>query len=361
MSLMTYDVIVAGGGVAGACAALHLSRSRRVLLLDACREGSEASGPAAGLVNPLMAQRARPVWRMEEALDALHATLDIAGAAELFRAGGVLRPAADVAQAAHFRQAAEAHPSHGEWVASEESEERYPAVRAPFGALLVRTGGALPFQELIRRLTAAAVRNGAEVRKGAVVTGFEEADASGWVEVESEARAERVHGKYVVLALGGGWAGHPELRELGLHSVKGQTVEVRPAGGLDLSGVPHLAGTGYVVSGGATLVLGSSYEHVFSDLRPSPERTAEIVAKVAHMLPLVSGAEVVAEWAGVRVTVPGARLPMVGPLPNRKRVWVLTGLGSKGLLMAPLLARELAGYLENPERIPAEIRVRSKA
>jgi glycine oxidase len=64
--------------------------------------------------------------------------------------------------------------------------------------------------------------------------------------------------------------------------------------------------------------------------------------------------------AGVRVTVPRThspqRLPLVGPLTGRRRVWVFTGLGSKGLLTAPLLARDLGSWLEAPERIPAEVR-----
>ena len=43
--------------------------------------------------------------------------------------------------------------------------------------------------------------------------------------------------------------------------------------------------------------------------------------------------------AGVRVTVPGIRLPMVGPVPGFERVWIFTGFGAKGLLTAPLRAR----------------------
>jgi len=39
-------------------------------------------------------------------------------------------------------------------------------------------------------------------------------------------------------------------------------------------------------------------------------------------------------------------------------VWVFTGLGSKGLLMAPLLARDLARFFARPEALPPPIRVR---
>ena len=47
---------------------------------------------------------------------------------------------------------------------------------------------------------------------------------------------------------------------------------------------------------------------------------------------------------------------MLGPISGSKHLWVFNGLGSKGLLMAPLLARDLELYLDNRDRVPDEIR-----
>ncbi len=79
------------------------------------------------------------------------------------------------------------------------------------------------------------------------------------------------------------------------------------------------------------------------------------------MSPLFSELSVRDARAGVRVTVPGSYLPMLGPLPDADRVWLFTGLGSKGLLMAPMLAAELPGYLSGSSPIPDEIRPRLAA
>ena len=78
------------------------------------------------------------------------------------------------------------------------------------------------------------------------------------------------------------------------------------------------------------------------------------------MLPILQDATVLDATAGVRVTVPGTRLPMLGPLPDRSCIWIFTGLGSKGLLMAPLLARDLPAFFEKPETIPPEVRVKRR-
>ena len=111
---------------------------------------------------------------------------------------------------------------------------------------------------------------------------------------------------------------------------------------------------------GNTLIVGSSYERDFSDLEPSDAQSRKILAKAARMLPGLRDATVLNASAGVRVTVPGTRLPMLGPLPGHRNVWIFTGLGSKGLLMAPLLARDLPAFFDAPETIPAEIRVATR-
>ncbi|MFO8099610.1 MAG: hypothetical protein R6T83_08335 [Salinibacter sp.] len=70
------------------------------------------------------------------------------------------------------------------------------------------------------------------------------------------------------------------------------------------------------------------------------------------MIPDLASAPVVDEVAGVRVKWQESNHPLLGPLPDRTRIWTLTALGSKGLLTAPLLARDLPTYLEDPASLP---------
>ena len=349
-------ILVVGGGLAGAAAALHLSRHYRVRVFEQGGVAEGASGAAAGLVNPLMARKARLAWRADEALDALHELLNLAEAAVLFRATGVLRPASDVRQADFFEKAAEAYPKHGTWLEAEAAHERWPDVRLPHGALFVRRGGAIDVAALTRQLLEAARRNGTDVQTDVRVTGWGEAKNDAYVDVlHKEHGTDRVYGDRVLLALGYGYMSYPELHQLHLHAVKGQTVRVAPP---EVAGpLPCISGRGYVVPGAGAWVVGSSYEHNFTDVRPAPETTRRILSKTAQMLPCLEDAPVLSEVAGVRVGVPGTRLPMVGLLPGRERIWIFTGLGSKGLLMAPLLARALPRFFREPSAIPAEVQV----
>ena len=348
-----FDAVVVGAGLAGACAAHALSRHGRVLVLDAAQPASGASGAAAGLVNPMMGRKASLGWEAPAALDALHALLSEAGAAALLRATGILRPAADARQAAAFRDAALRHPEYGTWLPAGAARERVPGLVLHEGALLVAQGGALAVPAFVEAVLASALRQGTRVRTGAPVVDFGEEDAGAFVSVGG---GERIEARRVVLAMGYGYWRFETLRACALHSVKGQVVRVARPEGLRMP-LP-VAGSGYAVPDGAAVVVGSTYERGFSSVAPSAAQTRAILMKAGQMLPALAGARVLEARAGVRVTVPGTRLPMLGPLPGHARVWIFTGLGSKGLLMAPLLARRLPSYLADPTTIPPVLAVR---
>lgn len=352
-----YDIIIAGAGLAGACAAFFLSRQHRVLMLEAERPAAGASGAAAGMANPLMSRRARPVWRMPEAMTALQEVLEAAGAAHLMRREGILRPALSEEQAEDFRRVSNELPNDAEWLTREETEARYQHVHAPLGALWGKNAVAVDIPAMIDALLAGATANGAEVVTGAVLMGWGGGAARVQHALRNDGRQEEIpYNEALLLCLGREYNDFDALRRLRLHQIKGQLVRVaRPPALADL---PHVAGRGYVMVEPKSFLLGSTYEHSFCDLRPDANKTQEIIEDAAAVVPALADADVLEAWAAVRVTVPGIRLPMVGPVPGEERVWLFTGLGSRGLMMAPMIARALSKYMRDPAAIQRELRVR---
>ena len=348
------DFLIVGAGLAGACAAFVLSAEHDVHVLEAKAPASGASGAAAGLVNPLMGRRARPVWRLEAALSAVPALLHAAGAPALFPNTGVLRPAVEPDQVQPFQDAADAHPDLATWLSPGAVRERFPAVRPDRGALFIPRGGAVPVGAMVRALLDAAEDRGATVETQAPVLYWRETPAAAVVEVDRGDDTEDLRADRVVLALGQGYPPFPELRRLGLEGVKGQTVRVRRPESLSGS-LPPMSGRGYVVPEGDTLILGSNYENNFDDLTPTPDATAYIQEKTSEMISGVKHAEVLNEVAGVRVKHSATNRPLLGPLPHRKRLWTFTALGSKGLLTAPHLALNLPTFLNAPSKIPDSV------
>ncbi|PQJ35864.1 glycine oxidase [Salinibacter sp. 10B] len=348
------DVIIVGAGLAGACAAFTLSANHDVLVLEAKQPASGASGAAAGLVNPFMGRRARPVWRLRDALHAVSSLLEEADAPTLFPPQGVLRPIIDEDQEAAFREAATEHPDLAEWLTPADLQERFPSVQSERGGFFVPRGGAIDVPAMVRALLSAAHERGATLETEAPVVYWRETPSTATVEVGRGRRTEEFHADRLLLALGQGYARFPELRHLGLTGVKGQTVRVKRPDTLSGMLVP-LSGRGYVVPDNEALVLGSNYDNNFDDLTPDPQATAYIREKTARMVPGVDETPILDQQAGVRVKHTDTNLPLLGPMPRRERIWTFTALGSKGLLTAPLLARRVPEYLQHPPLLPDAI------
>lgn len=333
-----------------------------VHVFEAERPAAGASGAAAGLINPLMGRSASPVWRLEETLAATHRLLSDAGAAPLLTGNGVLRPAVEPDQVDAFQEAATRFPGLATWLSPAEVEDHAAGVETCGGGLLIPQGGAVDVAAMVRTLLDAARANGATLHTGTRATWWSERpDGTVRLEVEtaSDDRAtsrREIRGSLLLLCIGQGYPAFPELGNLGLKGIKGQTVTVRrPPGAYPLM---PLSGRGYIVPGSEdTLVLGSSYNHHFDSLDPDPDETEYILEKTSRMLPGVRHAEVLDVTAGVRVKTKATNLPIVGPLPGRARIWTFTALGSKGLLTAPFIARNLPTYLDDPAQIPDDLRV----
>jgi glycine/D-amino acid oxidase-like deaminating enzyme len=66
--------------------------------------------------------------------------------------------------------------------------------------------------------------------------------------------------------------------------------------------------------------------------------------------------EVVEQQVGIRPTTPDRR-PIIGAHPEFSKLLIFNGLGAKGYLMAPLLAKEFVAFLEGKGELDTEVRI----
>ena len=242
---------------------------------------------------------------------------------------GVLRPAQTPRQAEDFAHAARLFPAEATWSAA----ERWPGVAAPLGALWIPDGAHVDVPALVRGLLGAARRDGADVRTARLV------DWTDWGNAITD--HEEIAAERLLLCPGHGIAGLPRLSTRPFGFVRGQTITLDatlPAG------FPAVAGGVYIVPTPHGAVVGATFEHTFTHLDPDPHTSLDLRDRAARVVPALAGAAVLDARVGVRVTVPVAVSPERRPVLERiaERVWLFTGLGSRGLLTAPLLAETLA-------------------
>ncbi len=344
-----FDTIIVGAGLAGAASAWHLRRAgQSVLILDIGPKASGASGIGGGLANPMMARKGRPVWECRAALDAL-TSMGIETSPDAEEGGfALVRPARDGEQAASFKRQASDHPDLGLFIESDHVDPSLAWLNTEFGLLKVKRGASANLGDTVARWLS-------DVPTLEI--------APDWTVVENERGVTlgTSLGSFVaarmLLCMGRGMLDHPLTRTLRIEGIKGQIIRVRRPDGLP-DPLPAISSWAYIIDDGNDgLWVGSTFERDYDSLAPTQEAEQSLLERASKTIPSLQGAEVLESRVGVRVNVPGVRLPMVGPLQPGSNIWVLTGLGARGLMYSAWFGSRIPAFFKDPEAIPARCRV----
>ena len=363
---MDADSLIIGAGIAGVSAALILCKQERVVIVESHEPAAGTSGVAAGLFSPLFAMRGRPIWRMHEAIDAFERQLADTESEALFDRRGVLRPARDPQQVGFFKESINRVPGEAEWLLAAESVEKYPYVQAPLGAMWIRRGGAVNLKTYVQHLAQVATSRGVELHNGFRMSSWGETPEGAYANIETThekhggPNKKRITAKRLILAYGTSIFSDPFFEHISVSANKGQTIRISHPPSLSFESIPPVSGQGYIIPQKDHFAVGSSFEHTFNSLAPSPTISQELLTKARMMVPALEESHILDAQTGVRVSVPGIRLPLIDALPGFERTWIFSAFGSKGLLLSPLLAQWLPEYLSNPQSVPEELRLRAK-
>jgi glycine/D-amino acid oxidase-like deaminating enzyme len=99
-------------------------------------------------------------------------------------------------------------------------------------------------------------------------------------------------------------------------------------------------------------LVGSTYEWTDKTNNPTQKAKTELLKKLERLIDCEF--EVIDQRAGIRPTVVDRR-PLVGQHPNHKNMYVLNGLGTRGVLVAPSMAKALYNSIEKNTSLSKEI------
>lgn len=322
-------IAIVGAGFSGLATAWHLlnssSKKISVVIFDSIGIGGGASGIAAGLLHPFSGAHAKLNWQGLAGMKATQQLLDVAAKTlqmPVATYSGILRIAVSEEQNQDFAHCAQKY-QETKWLSVSECQKIFPHLIQKPG-ILINDGITVNSSLYLQGLWKACEDRGA-LFKQQTISQLSELD----------------HFDAIVIAAGYASKNISEVSSLPLTPVKGQILELKwPSGIIELP-LPINSYT-YIIPSYEkhTCIVGATYERDFIDEEPNREvAKKELLTKTEQILPLLENASIIDCRAGIRASTPDHR-----PIAKRinEKCWVLTGMGSKGLLYHALFAEHLA-------------------
>ncbi|MGC4072728.1 MAG: FAD-dependent oxidoreductase [Nibricoccus sp.] len=313
---MPAPILILGQGLAGSMLAWEFERAGIDFEIVDRGHAGASSRIGAGIINPITGQRIVKSWRIDELLApalAVYREMEAALSVKLMRPMRVRRFFHDDRERRIF------------------ADKSVSGELAPYAGAVTDEGF--------------WIKGAAQVDSAALIAGMRgRLLVAGRLREENEALS-RALSRYDVVILCTGASVAPEAAEAfafaNLQPAKGETLTVETPGDLEPDVILN-AGHWLLPLGNGRARVGATFEPGVSDLTTTAEARAALEKSTAQFLP--DGFTVVAQEAGLRMTSPDKH-PVVGRSPFDQRLGLFNGLGSKGALLAPGLARQWVNHL----------------
>ena len=340
------DYLVVGAGLAGIsfCEVLEKNKKSFVVFDDASQQ---SSGVAGGLYNPVILKRFTPVWKANKQLEIaipfykelekkLHKKLDFPIA--------VKRRFANIEEQNLWFEAAD-KPVLQKFMSTSIHKNSNANIAAAygFGEVLYtgRVDSKLLQENYINYLKKYDKLYPDTFNYNNLTT---EDDGVSYKDIKA---------RNIVFAEGFGLKKNPFFNYLPLNGTKGELLTIK-APGLKLDFV--LKSSVFIIPLGDDLYrIGATYEWHDKTNKVTEEGKRELLGKLRQFLKC--DFEIVSQEAGIRPTVTDRR-PLVGKHPEQDHIFILNGMGSRGVMIAPFIAHKLFGHIENKKELDREIDIK---
>lgn len=329
------DYILVGLGLAGLAFAEELIAHKKTFIIFE-DDSQNSSLVAGGAYNPVVLKRFTAVWNGHEQLEkalpfykGLEEKLQ-----QKFNETFAIKKSFKSVEDQNNWFAALDKPHLSRYMKSEISTEAVPGVLADFGFGELMGTGRVYTKELV-----SAYRVYLKERKSVL---FEKFDHAQLQVLEYSVQYKEITASKIVFCEGFGIKDNPFFNHLPLKEAKGELITIH-APNLKIDFM--LKSAVFVLPiGNDAYKVGATFNWKDKTLHPSEEGKQELIDKLKKTIDVPY--TIVNQTAGIRPTVKDRR-PLVGVHSKHAQLAVLNGLGTRGVMIAPTVAKSLYDHLEN--------------
>jgi glycine oxidase len=337
------DYIIVGSGLAGiSFSEVALLSDKKIIVFS--NDSQNSSKIAGGLYNPVILKRFSEVWQAKEQLDLMELFyLNLYKKIEVkfdFKIP-ILRKFFSIEEQNNWFSSSD-KIALSPFLSTTLCFKKYAGIESPFGygevlqtgyvdtALLVsKYEEYLLFHQLLKK---------EKFEYNALVINSDSVSYNG------------IEARHIVFAEGFGMHKNPFFNELPLDGTKGELFIIKaPLLKLDV-----IINTSVFILplGNDLFKVGATYNWKDKTNLPTEEGKIELIERIREIISC--DFEIIEHYAGVRPTVRDRR-PLVGTHKEFKNIHILNGLGTRGVMLGPAMAKALFDYIENDTVLNTEI------
>ncbi|MBJ2173379.1 FAD-binding oxidoreductase [Aureibaculum sp. A20] len=340
---MQVDYIIVGLGLAGLAIAEELERNDKSYIIyeDYSQNSSRVAG---GVYNPVILKRFTPVW---DAFDQLNIAIPFYVALEqklniqIDYPLDISRIFTSVEEQNNWFNACD-KPFFENYLIPKIGKNNNQSINAPFGLGSVTNTGKIDTKALLDAYIDYLKKRGLIVNEG-----FEYSKVT---LTEDAVQYKTITAKKVIFCEGYGVVKNPFFKDIPLKEAKGELLTIHSPN----LNIKYIIKSSIFIMplGNDTYKIGATFNWTDKTLKPTQEAKDELENKLKKIINVPY--TVIDQKAGIRPTVKDRR-PIIGTHPNHSQLAILNGLGTRGVMLAPKMAKQLYNHLENDEQLSEEV------
>ena len=340
---MKVDYIIVGLGLAGLAFTRQLKKNNKSFIVfeDNSQNSSKVAG---GMYNPVILKRFTPVWDAENQLEIalpFYKEMEVLLNNKYDFPIDTHRLFTSIEEQNNWFATCD-NPTLSTYMIPKIITKKYNGIDAPFGYGKLQKTGRIHTEKLLDDYRDFLFKTD-KIR-------YEKFNYTAIELVDNKVVYQDIEATYIVFCEGFGIKNNPFFNELPLREAKGELLTIH-APKLEIDFV--LKSAVFIMPLGDDLFkVGATFNWKDKTNLPTEEGKKELLDKLNKIIKVPF--EVVNHVAGIRPTVKDRR-PLVGMHPEFTQLAVLNGLGTRGVMIAPRVAKELYNHIENGEELRKEI------